>query len=673
MQPDQAFEQIVSGRVGRRKRLRLGVGFLVFGMRCFAQQQDLTQLSLEDLMNTKVTSASKQAESLSGAPAAIFVLTGEDIRRGGFATLPDALRMVPGLYVAQTNAHLWQVSARGFSDLDNNKMLVLVDGRSVYSPELGTVYWDTLDIPLENIERVEIIRGPGGALWGANAVNGVINIVTKNAQATQGMMVSTSDSAEEGYSTTVRYGGQIGSNLAYSAFGRASYWEPFGSPSGNTPPDSFALPQAGLRADWAASSKDVVTIETGGYDGRQGSNIFQTNIPATYLLKGGHTLVHWKRTISERNSVETLAYCDWYARFGAPGEKRNSCDLEFQHTHQFTPRQSLISGGSFFTTGDDLTPDPAPYRPERRRTNVFSGFAQYEIKIIPDRLRILGGTKLEHNDYTGFEYQPQGRMVWTPNKVNTVWTSVSRSVRVPSRNGSDLDLVIPVGPINGEPSFLSVLGNPDLQSEHILAYELGYRVEPVPTLSFDLALYYNQYHNLIVTSPPAIEILPQEILLSSEFINGPDAETNGAELSAKWQPVHSWTISAGVTETHGSAVAVNATPEYLFNVQSRLNLPHRIEFDSGLYHYSSIAVGQDTGAPATTPFQGVPNFNRVDVGVGWHPASQWTFSVWGRNLQSDKHVETRDTILSNEAEYVPRSVAFKLVWQLKPEKSSSGP
>jgi len=661
-------DQLSATAVTLRSGLRLIASFLLLTLSSFAQQQDLTQLTLEDLMNTKVTSASKEAESLSGAPAAIYVLTAEDIRRGGFTTLPDALRMVPGLYVAQTNAHLWQVSARGFSDLSNNKMLVLVDGRSVYSQTLGTVYWDTLDIPLESIERVEIIRGPGGALWGANAVNGVINIVTKNAQQTQGMMVSTSDSGEEGYSTTVRDGGQIGSNLAYSVFGRASYWEPFTSPSGSTPPDSFALPQAGLRADWTAS-KDAVTVETGGYDGRQGSNIFQTNIPATYLLKGGHALVHWKRTISERNSIETLTYCDWYTRYGAPGEKRNRCDLEFQHTHEFTPRQTLISGGSFFTTGDNLTPDPAPYRLERRRTNVFSGFAQYEIKLIPDRLRILGGIKLEHNDYTGFEYQPQGRVVWTPNKVETVWTSVSRSVRVPSRNESDLDLVIPAGPINGEPSFLSIVGNPNLQSEHIVAYELGYRVQPIPTLSFDLALYYNQYDNLIVTSPTTVQVLRHEILLLSDFINGPNAETNGAELSAKWQPVHSWTISAGVTETHGSAVAVNATPGYLFNLQSRMNLPHRFEFDSGVYHYSSVAIGQDTGAPSDVPFQGVPTFNRVDVGVGWHLASRWMFSVWGRNLQSDKHVETRNTILSNEAEYVPRSVVFKLVWQLKAEKS----
>jgi iron complex outermembrane receptor protein len=665
-----ARDQTVTTSVGRRKRLGLGAGILLLSVSGFAQQQDLTQLSIEDLANVQVTSASKQAESLSGAPAAIFVLTGEDLRRGGFTTLPDALRMVPGLYVAQTNSHLWQVSARGFSDINNNKMLVLVDGRSVYSQELGTVYWDTLDMPLENIERVEIIRGPGGALWGANAVNGVINIVTKTAQLEQGMMVSTSDSAEEGYATTIRYGSQIGPKLTYSVFGRASYWEPFSSPAGNVPPDTFGLPQAGARIDWAVSSKDAVTIEGGGYDGRQGSTPLMTITPETYLVKGGNALIDWKHMVTDRTSIETLAYCDWYSRFGAPGEKRNSCDLEVQHTHEFTSRQSLITGASFFTTADDLTPDPAGYSPERRRTSVFSGFAQYEVQVIPNRLRFLAGTKLEHNDDTGFQYQPQGRVVWTPGKVNAIWTSLSRAVRDPSRNNSDLDLLSPAGFIHGEPAFASVVGNPNLKSEEILAYEVGYRVEPTRTLSFDLALYYNQYSHLIVFSPTVVEILPAEVLLSSAFINGIGAQTHGAELGGKWQPVRNWTISAAVTETRGGTAAMNATPEHLFNIQSRVNLPQRIEFNSGLYHYSSLPVGRNSET-TNLPFQSVPTLNRIDAGFGWHPASQWTFSVWGRNLQSDKHVETRNTILNNEAEDVPRSIAFKLLWQSKPEQRSS--
>jgi len=631
-----------------------------------AASLDLDQLAG---MDVKVTSASKEEERLFEAPAAIFVLTGEDIRRGGFTTLPEALRMVPGLYVAQTNSHLWQVSARGFSDLDNNKMLVLVDGRSEYSPELGTVYWDVLDLPLENIERVEVIRGPGGTLWGENAVNGVINIITKSAEQMQGMLVSVSASVETGYATTVRYGGQIGQNVTYSLFGRASYWEPFESTFGGSGPDQFLLPQAGLRVDWTVSSKDTVSLESGGYDGRQGSTNF-TGVPANYLVKGGDLEVRWKHTISERSSIETLAYCDWYTRFGAPGEKRNSCDLELQHSYQITPRQTLISGGSFFSTGDDLTPDPAAYRPERRRSTVITGFAQYDIKIIPDHLRVLAGAKLEHNDYTGFEYQPQGRLVWTPNRLNAFWTSVSRSVRVPSRNDSDLDLFTPAGVSNGEPVFQDVTGNPNLRSEHILASEVGYRVQPSAALSFDLALYYNRYNNLIIFSSPTIQVLPTGVVIASQFVNGPEAQTHGAELSAQWRPVRRWAISGSITETRGSASAMLATPLHLFNIQSRVDLPHKTEFDSALYHYSALALAANASNPSL-PDQSVPTFNRIDVGVGWHFGSPWTASLWGRNLQSAKHVETRDDTVGDAAEQVPRSLALEILWRFKPEHGAS--
>jgi iron complex outermembrane receptor protein len=622
-------------------------------------------LDLEELadMDVKVTSASKKVEPLTGAPAAIYVLTGEEIRRGGFTTLPDALRMVPGLYVAQTDARIWQISARGFSDLNNNKMLVLVDGRSVYSPELGTVYWDALDIPLENIDRVEIIRGPGGTLWGANAVNGVINIITKSAAQTQGTMISSSAGDEEGYATTVRYGGQVGSHLSYELYGRASYWEPLqAAPAGDrTLSDQSSLVQGGTRVDWNISGKDVLTIEGGSYDGRFGSRQLPAAILTTQLVKGNNVLAHWTHTFSERSKTETIAYCDWYARFGTPGEKRTSCDVEFQQTYQVSPRQSLIWGSTFFSTGDDLIADSVRFSPERRRTDVVSGFAQYEVAILPNRLRILAGTKLEHNGYTGFEYQPQARAVWTPNKWNSFWTAVSRSVRIPSRNNSDLDLFRQIGVSHGLPVFQSLTGNPNLQSERIIAYEAGYRVQPAATLSFDLAIYYNKYNHLIVVSPAVTEVISGQILLNNQFINGPDAQSHGAELSAKWRPVHRWTISGAVTETRGDAETLSATPEHIFNIQSRADLPRKIELDAGLYRYSSLALA--TATPAQ-PLQSVPAFTRLDLGVAWHFRSHWTFSAWGRNLNSSGHVETRNTIFGDAGEYVPRALAFKLLWQM---------
>ncbi len=629
--------------------------------------QDLGDASLEDLSNIQVTSASKKAEKLAQAPAAIYVITGEDIRRGGFTTLPEALRTVPGLYVARTNSHIWQVSTRGFSDLNNNKMLVLVDGRSAYTPELGSVFWDVLDIPLENIDRVEVIRGPGGTLWGANAVNGVINIVTKSADKAQGVLVSTSADIAEGYTSTVRYGGQVGSGVSYYVFGKASYWEPMASPSGGDLSDGFGMPQAGARMDWKVSDKDSLSIEGASFDSRFRSTVLQTTIPATYLLKGSNVVLHWKHKFSDRSDTDTTAYCDWYTRYGGPGESRNTCDFEFQHSYKFTNRHSLIWGGSFFTTGDDLTADAAPYTPEQRRNNVVSGFAQYELAVIPDKLRVLAGSKLENNSYTGIEYQPQIRAVWTPVQQHTLWAAVSRAVRTPTRNNSDLQLIFPVGQANGLPVFLNINGDPNLQSEKLKAYELGYRYQPKPTLSFDFAFFYNDYQSLIALQiPPTTEVLPTQIILHEPFINGGAAETHGGELSAKWRPISHWEISAGVSELHGRTSAVQASPQHLANLQSHLDLPHHVELHSALYIYGHVPLG---GAPPQ-PIQDVPSFQRVDLGAEWHFQPEWALGVWGRNLQSDAHRETRDTAFSNQAGEVPRAVVFKLMWQSKPEAAA---
>jgi iron complex outermembrane recepter protein len=628
-----------------------------------AQTPGLTDLSIEDLANVKVTSVSKKAENLSGAPAAIFVLTGEDIRRGGFTTLPEALRMVPGLYVSQINPHAWQISARGFGDLNNNKMLVLVDGRTVYTPLYGGVYWDAIDMPLGNIERIEVIRGPGGTLWGANAVNGVINIVTKSAEQTQGWKVSTSTDVDLGETATVQYGGQAGRDIKYRIFGKSAYRDPFASPSGAELPSNFNLTQIGMRADWDPSSKDTLSFAGGTYDGRFRSTQTFSGLRVTDLLKGNNLLLHWKHTISDRSTIELLTYCDWYSREGTAGEMRNRCDIEFQNTHEFNARNSLIWGASFLSTGDNITPEEVPVVPERRRANVASGFAQYEFVFVPDHLKVVIGSKIEHNDYSGFEYQPQVRAVWTLNKVHTIWTSVARAVRSPARDESDLQLIVPSGVSNGVPFYVEVVGNPALESEHSKAYELGYRYQPVPTLSFDLALYYNDYSNLI--TEPLAHPVANSPLFQTTFVNAGRAQTHGAELSVKWRPVRHWTLSPGVTELRGSPNAAAVNPRHQFNVQSRVDLPRNLELDSGLYHYSAVPVQASLafGVPAA----GVSALNRVDVGMSWHATSQWTFAVWGRNLQSEQHVESLPSILVGPAGEVPRSFVFKVAWQQKAE------
>ena len=635
-------------------------------MASWAQSRDLTELSIDDLAKVQVTSASRKSESLSGAPAAIYLLTSDAIRQGGFTSLPDALRTVPGLYVAQTDDHIWQISARGFSDLYNDKMLVLVDGRSVYTPLYGGVYWDALDTPLENIERVEVIRGPGGTLWGANAVNGVINIVTRSADQAQGSMVSASLDKDQGYTTTVRQGGKLGQNLTYYAYGRAAYWEPYESRSGGYLPNRLMLPQAGLRVDWAASEKDSLTIEGGAYDGRILSTPYFSTVPTTFLMKGSNAELQWKHTFSNRSSTESLAYCDWYTRHSFPADSRTSCDVEIQHDFEINARNSVIWGGSFNTTADNLPEDAFFLSPVQRRNEVVSGFAQYGLVLVPNRLRVIAGSKLEHNDYTGVEYQPQARLVWTPSTAHTFWTAFSRAVRVPSRGEGDalLEQTIPGAGPGGTNIALAITGNTALESEHLSAYEAGYRFEH-RSFSFDLAAYYNQYSNLIGTVP-AMSLDSGQILMTYHYMNGGGAQTHGAEAGVQWHPVRRWTLSGGITETRGSPNALQATPKHLFDLQSQVNVTRKIGFHTALYHYSTIPLGR-IASYVVVPFQAVPEFDRLDVGGTWRFLPQWNLGVWGQSLQSPRHVETRDTLFRDGSAQVPRSVVFKLIWQSKPE------
>jgi iron complex outermembrane receptor protein len=618
---------------------------------CFAQS-DLSELNLEQLAEVKVTSASKKSESLSTAPAAIYVLTGDAILNGGFRNLPEALRTVPGLYVAQTDAHIWQISARGFSDLYNNKMLVLVDGRSVYTPLYGGVYWDALDIPVENIERVEIIRGPGGALWGANAVNGVINIVTKTAADAQGTVISATIDKDEGYTTTVRQGGMLGSKLGYYVYGRASLWEPFRAPGGAPIPNRLMLPQAGLRLDWSLNDKDVITLEGGAYDGRVRSTQFITPTPSTTILKGNNVVLRWKHQFSNRSSADTFAYCDWYSRYALPADSRHTCNIEFQHNFEWNTRNSLVWGGAFNSTEDNLVADSFMFTRLRRRNDVVSAFVQYGFALIPDRLLLIAGTKVEHNGYTGGEYQPQIRAVWTPRKQHAFWASISRAIRVPSRGESDLELrtVVPnVGP-DGLPVLLEIYGSNDLRAERLHAYEAGYRYE-TNSFTFDLAAYYNGYSNRIVQQQ-TMEMLPSGLLLDYSYINGAGAQSHGAEVSVQWRPIERWMLSGALTETRGSPDALQATPRHLFNVQSRFQATNKLQFETSLYHYGTVPLGRLAEYP-TVPLQSVPSFDRLDFGGTWHLFSEWTFGVWGRNLQSPRHIETRNTIFGNVAGQVP--------------------
>jgi len=639
-----------------------------------SQQPDLTQVSIENLMNIEVTSASKKPEKRDAAPAAIFVITGDELRRGGYSSIPDALRMVPGLHVAQQNAHIWVVAARGFGSFFNDKMLVLIDGRLVYSPEFGGVWWDVQDPPMEDIERIEVIRGPGGTLWGANAVNGVINIVTKNAAKTVGEQVSTSAGVNEGYSARVRYGGEAGAHASYRIYGGSNYWLPTVNSSGQDNDDLWSLSQGGARVDWSSSQKDELTFDGQGYSGREHDQIIGFNPsantivePASYVMKGGHVLGRWKHDFSEQTSTDLLGYCDWNVRSDDfSGDDRATCDVELQDSLAFSDRQSLTWGGSILTTAD--TPGHSltqQWTPEYRRDTTYSAFGQYDIMAVPDKLRVILGSKFEHNNYTGFEYQPQFRAVWTPDKSDTLWWAVSRAVRTPTRLESDIKA--PVEELAQVPPTLLVIeGDPANKAETLHAYEMGYRYEWKQKFSLDAALYYNAYDQLIGNTAPGtpfVNTSPFYIGVPVVYANLGGGQTHGLELWLQGKPTQRWTVSTGITELRGNSVpglntpAASGDPRHQLSLQSRLDLARWVNLDSDYYYYDALPSG-------------VKPVNRVDVGFSTKPHRGLSFSVWGRNLASAQHQETSGhTFVNGE---IRRSAVFKLIWESTTD-SRNGP
>jgi iron complex outermembrane receptor protein len=650
----------------------------------------LADLSIEELMSidVNVNSAAKKTEKLSQAAAAIFVLTAEDIRRGGFSSIPEALRMVPGLFVAKVNQGWWTISARGFSDFLNNKMLVLIDGRSVYTPQFGGVYWDIQDVPLEDIERIEVIRGPGGTLWGANAVNGVINIITKNSKDTQGVSAVTSAGINEGYVASVRYGGTVNDRLTYKVFTKADYWDPGLTPSGKNAYDELNLAQAGMRMDWNASEKDNLTVEGGGYQGEIQNQAFvftspllpESTIFNAARLRGGHFLSHWSHHFSPASSTDVMGYCDWTDRVSFATEARTTCEAEFQDNLQVRQRHSIVWGGSVNTSNSSAYESfAAESYPQQQRTTTVSAFGQYEFAVVPDHLRLIAGTKVEHNSYTGFEIQPQVRGVWSPNRMHTVWAAVSRAVRTPTQGDHSGQFIFAQLP-SAIPTFMAAGENPNLKSEVLRAYETGYRFDPLPAFSLDAAIFYNHYDNLInldLTDPmaaagaPIVYQNPTYVVIPVPYQNLGSGQTHGAELYLKFRPVNRWMLAAGITELRGNSIDMNDsgnlpmanTPKHQFNIQSRLNITNQVEFDSALYHYNGIPTFYYSGIPG----EDVPTHNRLDVGLSFLRKGGFTFSVWGHDVASGAHWENRPAIFTSTNSEVTRTVVFKVFWQSKSE------
>jgi iron complex outermembrane receptor protein len=647
---------------------------------------DLSNLSIEDLMEIEVTSVSKRSQKLSQAAAAVTVLSGEEIRRSGMTSIPEALRMVPGLHVASIDASKWAITSRGFNGEFANKLLVLIDGRSVYNPLFSGVYWFEQDLMLEDVDRIEVIRGPGGTLWGANAVNGVINVITKRAEETQGLLISGAGGSEDRLLGSYRYGGAIGDTAHYRVYAKHFMRDEFDVPGAGAGEanDDWSMVRGGLRFDWNPTDRDSLTLQGEYYDGVADQTL-STGSPDEQDLSGGNVLARWCHKRSENCDFQLQLYYDRATQRGGAfiGGSRDAVDLEFQHRFSRLPRNDLIWGLRYRMTDTAIDNSSVlSFDPRRRTDHLYSAFVQNQVTVVEDLLWFTAGTKIEHNDFTGFEFQPSARLLYTPHKRHSVWAAVSRAVRVPAAADHDMAYFGEDG--TGPPDFVSLDRNDDVVSEDLLAFEVGYRAQPLDRLSLDVSAYFNRYDDLrsierITTygphpmfCPPGVPLPPGTpcTLTPMLFDNKLDADAYGVEVSATWNPtdflklIGSYTlmkvdlsVDKDSLSIGRNAYEVPQEPRHQFQIRSRLDLPWNLELDAALYY-----VGRVSDMGIRPAGDNLHDFTRVDVRLGWRPIEQLELSVVGQNLQDRRHTEYADSLMSVRSS-VPRSVYGKVTWR----------
>lgn len=638
---------------------------------------DLTQASLEDLMKIQVTSVSKKDQNLLKAGAAIFVITQEDIRRSGAANIPDLLRMVPGVNVARVDANTWAVSIRGFNGIYADKLLVLIDGRSVYTPAFSGVYWDQLGVPLEDIERIEVIRGPGGTVWGANAMNGVINIITARSKATKGGLVVAGTGSEQSARGLVQYGGDIGDKGAYRAFGDYSNIESSIFAGGAQASDGWHTIHGGFRSDWDLTDRDTLTVEGNLFQNREGQNITEVlsdRLPtvATFndpiQVASGDLLGKWDHTLQNGSDMSLQAY---YSRYNRRNVGLNNVldmfDVEFQHHIALGSRHDIVWGLDFRYTDNSLTPGyNVTFAPPQRSDRLYSTFIQDQITLTHS-LGLTIGSKFEHNAFSGFEFEPSVQLVWTPTSTQELWLSAAQAIRQPSVDDFSLRYDAAVIPLPGGAfGVVTEFGVPHMKAEQLRDFEGGYRTQLGKRVSLDITAFRSYYHDL-ETAAPGVPFLaettagiPYEVFPLYAGNLG-RARTYGGEAFGNWKVNNRWRISPGFSVLHmrlidnpfGAIVERGApgdNPKHQVELRSFFNLRRNLEWDTSVYFVGKLVNGP------------VPAYTRVDTRLGWHLGEFVELSVVGQNLLTPRHIEAINAFAVNFTQ-TQRSVLGKIVWR----------
>jgi iron complex outermembrane receptor protein len=641
----------------------------------FAQSTaDLTSYSIEDLMRLEVTSVSKKERPIGTSPAAVFVLTSEDIRRSGLTSVPELLRLVPGLHVARIDGSKWAVTARGFNGRFANKLLVLVDGRTVYSPLHSGVYWDEVDLPLEDVERIEVIRGPGATMWGANAVNGVINVITKPSGSTPGTRVSLSAGSEERLAASVRYGGSVGDGLSWRVWGKAFDRGPLARADGESAHDGWRMARSGFRADYRATEADELTLQGDLHTGSEDQTSATPMLTPPYRHPfderaevGGRNVVgRWTRTHSSHSETSLQVFADHTSRREVLLDHvRHTLDVDFQHRQSPAARHDLVWGFGYRNGHSHLTgSDRVRFGDSDRRERIVSAFAEDEIGIVPERLTLTLGMKVERNPYTGFQLQPNVRALWALSARQSIWSAVTRGVRPPSlfEKDASVDVAVAPGP-QGLPVVLTVVGQGTPEAEELWATEVGYRRQ-WSTVSLDVTAFHNHYDHLLSLTPGT----PGFVSAAVPFIRAPylvddklRGRAYGAETWATWRARPGWTLTAGYTfldlalTSNGSEQELrfedseDDSPRHQLMLRSLVSFGRRWEADASIHGLGSSDAGR------------VPAHARVDLRAGYKVSDRLTLSLAGLNLLGTSSPEFL-SVFNEEVTQPRRAVALRTTW-----------
>ncbi len=642
--------------------------------------KELSQLSLEQFseLDVVVTSVSRKPQKLLDTAAAVFVISNEDIKRSGVTSIPEALRMAPGIEVAQIDSQKWAISSRGFNGRFANKLLVLMDGRTVYTPLFSGVYWDTQDTVLEDIDRIEVIRGPATAIWGGNAMNGVINIITKKASETQGGLLTTGIGTELKALASGRYGGKLNDDMYYRLYAKHADRDQLLDLSGNGTFGGRDLSQAGFRLDWSNASRDNITLQGDIYTGSSNKEFsklslmapFSVNTLASDELEGYNLLARWQHDFNSDNSLEIQAYYDHVIRKdGITIEFDNDIfDLDIKHQFNWNKQHSIIWGTGYRLNRDEIHADSFGLRisPRERTSPLYTAFFQDDIALFDGQLHLIMGSKFEHNDFTGFEYQPNARFRWTPIANHMFWGAVSRGLRITDRGTESVRVDTTV--ISGTPPrVVSVIGSKQRKPEEVIAYELGYRAKINNNYFFDLALFYNKYKDLTMfergtafletTPAPAHLVIPLSIKREM------DAESYGIELTNEWNIHPKLTLKGtysyfdlhmhaaqGITSSSPEAQE-GRSPHHQLSLRSLYSFSEDIQLDTWIRYVDEL------------PDLNVNDYVSMNIQLSWTPINNLKLSVIGQNLIENSRQEFSGEILTIPNTQIQRGIFAKLQWQ----------